>query len=519
MIKNIFKGCGVAALLCLTGCELDYAPENTLVDEGIYKYEKTTEAALMGAYVRFNAFVAGAPDNQNYYANTGTTFLCADLGTDNLSAQDDATDFLAIEKAEYTSTQHEQNGTLYNLWNKGYNAIDMANNIIRGIEEYGAYTPAMMAQHTAEAKFIRAYCYFEMLLMFGDQALLGQDDKPGVLIRLTPFDGYVPGETVSRETNAGVWRRILSDLEDNLTDLPEAVPAIDERIRANQAAAKALLSRVYLYKGTYNNNQEDLGKAKQYAGEVLANSSYSCSTQRSEYLNTLFPYNYSTTSDYAPDPSARSNELIFFQPSRMSTDKYPSGLGLYVNKRSIYVPAAMKDLYLNGDVRGFSDERANGTEGQYQGLIAKGYGDERPTQLTTLKYDNWNGYSDVPYLRLTEMKLNYAEADVRTSGTITTDALKYLNEVRQRVFTSEYKPALYEAADFASVDDFLKTMLEERRRELAYEGHHRWDLMRTNNLLGDKKLGALPQNKWNLPIPEFEVRITEGMVEQNEGYK
>ena len=63
----------MSCLVTLISCELDYAPENTLVDEKVYKNERTAEAALMGNYVRLNVFMAGAPQDQNNYANTGYT--------------------------------------------------------------------------------------------------------------------------------------------------------------------------------------------------------------------------------------------------------------------------------------------------------------------------------------------------------------------------------------------------------------------------------------------------------------
>ena len=64
-----------------------------------------------------------------------------------------------------------------------------------------------------------------------------------------------------------------------------------------------------------------------------------------------------------------------------------------------------------------------------------------------------------------------------------------------------------------------KTVLKERNRELAYEGHYRWDLMRTDNILGDHTLGAIEKNRWNLPIPNYEIRISYGKLKQNTGYQ
>ena len=45
------------SILALSSCNLDYAPENTMVDEIVYKAENTAEAALMGAYESFNNFI------------------------------------------------------------------------------------------------------------------------------------------------------------------------------------------------------------------------------------------------------------------------------------------------------------------------------------------------------------------------------------------------------------------------------------------------------------------------------
>lgn len=120
-------------LLGLTSCNLDYAPENTLVDEKVYKNEKTAQAALMGAYVRLDVFLAGAPQDQNNYANSGYLFLMGDIMTDNLTARESSSDFVAAETGEYTTAQHD--GMLYQMWNNGYNAIDMANNVISGIQK------------------------------------------------------------------------------------------------------------------------------------------------------------------------------------------------------------------------------------------------------------------------------------------------------------------------------------------------------------------------------------------------
>ena len=490
------------SLVALTSCELDYAPENTLVDEKVYKNERTAEAALMGNYVRLNVFIAGAPQDQNNYANTGYTYQLGDLTTENFAIRENMTGYLAVDKGEFSSSEHD--GLLKNIWYWGYNAIDFSNNIIKGIARYGQYDEAVERQHVAEAKFIRAYIYFYLLAVYGDQALLGNDTGDGVVLNLEPYNGYNPNEVSGCSSNAAIWEQIILDLEDAIADLPASVPDIKSRIRANKAVAQALLSRVYLYKGTYTNNQTELGLSRDLANSVLKTTGYTFSNSSTEFSTALFPSNEYTQSGSYPDPTTRSNELIFYQPSRIYADDYPSGISYY-RKNTLYVPATMKDLYDENDVRRTY-------------LIWRGSSSDNVKDSTTMKYSGGE-YNDIIYIRLAEVKLTYAETLVRTQNAVSEEAVAQLNDVHQRAFPEGMKPTLYTKADFPTVESFLKELLKERNRELAYEGHYRWDLMRTNNLLGDKKLGAIDKARWNLPVSDYEIRLSDGKIKQNTGFK
>ena len=490
-----------AATIVLASCELDYAPENTLVDEKVYKNEKTAEAALMGNYVRLNVFMAGAPQDQNNYANTGYTYQLGDLTTENFAIRETMTNYLAVDKGEFSSTEHD--GILKNIWYWGYNCIDFSNNIISGIMRFGQYDEKIERQHIAEAKFIRAYTYFYLLAVYGDQALLGNDNADGVVLTLDPYNGYNPDEVSGRSTNIAVWNQIINDLEDAIEDLPAAVPDIQSRIRANKAVAQALLSRVYLYKGTYTDNKDELALARNLAKDVLETSGYTFSNSSTEFSTALFPSNEYTQSGSYPDPTTRSGELLFYQPSRLYIDDYPSGLNYY-RKNTLYVPASMNDLYDEDDVR-------------RSYLIWRGSPSENTKDSTTMKYSGGE-YNDVIYIRLAEVKMTYAETLVRTENKVTSEAVNQLNDIHQRAYPDGLKPAKYTTADFPTVDSFLKELLKERNRELAYEGHYRWDLIRTNNMLEDSKLGAIDKSRWNLPVSDYEIRISDGKIKQNTGF-
>ena len=183
MMKKILFTISTLASLTLFKRELDYAPQNTMVDETVYKEEKTAQSALIGAYTRLCVLLWGAPNDQNNYTNSSFAFQLADIGTENITVNDGASSLLAMEKCEYTTDEHD--GFIKDIYQYGYNAIDYANNIIAGINEFGQYDPKMMKQHIAEAKFLRAYEYFTLLCIYGDGALVGEEN--GLVVGSAPY--------------------------------------------------------------------------------------------------------------------------------------------------------------------------------------------------------------------------------------------------------------------------------------------------------------------------------------------
>ncbi len=502
MKKNIIYLSMFTIVLLLVACELDYAPENTYVDEKVYRTEKTAEAALAGAYVRLNVFLSGAPQDQNNYSNNGYVFLLADLTTENLKVRENSSSYIAVENSDFSSNEHD--GILSDMYLRGYNVIDHVNNIITGIEIYGQYDLQRKQQHIAEARFIRSYVNLMLLCIYGDQALQGNESGDGIVLKDAPYNGYNPETPSGRSKNSECWAHIINDLNAAIDELPEEVPVVSKRVRANKAVAQALLSRVLLYKATANSNKEELQRAAELTRSVIENNGYHFSSSPDEYTSNLFPSNeYSQTNGY-PDPINRSEELLFFEPSRLYTANYPNGMNYY-RKLAYYIPETVLLSYDVNDVRATR-------------LIVQGSPTDNPNNLTTAKYLGGN-YDDVIYIRLAEMKLTYAEALVRTTGAVSQQAIDQLNDVHQRAFSVDHKPKPYVLPDFPNTESFIKAVLKERRLELAYEGHYRWDLIRTDNLLNDQVLSKIPKNRWNLPIPDYEIRLTDKVIHQNSGYQ
>ena len=506
-MKHLIKSTIVVALTAfsLASCELDLAPENVMVDETTYKDAETAEAALLGAYTRLNSGFSGAPTGVNNYASTGYMLLYADIGTPTLTVRENSS-LINMETSDYNTSDHD--GYILSMWKTLYNAIDYANNIIINVNKYGDYGDSLMNQHIAEAKFIRAYEYLLLLQAFGDGALTGDMSGLGVILRLTPYDGYNPEEIASRATVGESYGQIIKDLEEALPFLPDVnATNLTIRTRASKTAAFALLSRVYLYKGTYSNSNADIQLAADYADSVLnSDKNYIFSTSYTNHTTWMFPLN---TTDEETNSANYSDEVIFLSPCYSSVNNYSNGVGSYFfNKTHFSIDENFVNQYASGDRRGYFDP-SSGTAS----LIWNGSDNFYPLEKTSFKYNNSNGFNNVIYIRLSEVKLTRAEALARLQG-INDESVTHLNDIMRKPFQT--KPAAYTAASFATAQELIEQILLERMKELAFEGHTRWDLIRTGKTL---KNASLTNDRKILPVPNYDINISYGTIVQNTGYR
>ncbi len=505
MIKKLKTTIIVFTTVLIASCDLNLAPENVMVDETTYKDAKTAEAALIGAYTRLNASISGAPTGVNNYANMGYMLLFGELGTPTLKQRDNSS-MISMDNSAYNSSDHE--GYILSMWRTTYNAIDYANNIITNIMKYGDYDKATMDMHIAEAKFLRAYEYLLLLQTFGDGALTGDMGGLGVILRLTPYDGYRPEDVASRATVGETYAQILKDLKEALPYLSNTnATSLVSRTRATKTAAYALLSRVYLYRGSSKNDLADMKLASDYADSVLLNTkNYTFSTSSTHHTSWLFPLN---ATGAETNSANYSDEVILLSPCYTSATSYSNGVGSsYYNKSSFYVDPGFTALYAAGDKRGYIDPATSVIS-----LIWQGSQTSFASDMTSYKFNNGNGYNNVLYIRLSEIKLTKAEAFARMNG-INDESIKHLNDINKKTFST--KPADFTQTSFASAQELIDRIVLERMKELAFEGHTRFDLIRTNKPL---RVATLPAEKKILPVPEYEVRISYGKILQNKGFR
>ncbi|MCL2738657.1 MAG: RagB/SusD family nutrient uptake outer membrane protein [Bacteroidales bacterium] len=375
------------------------------------------------------------------------------------------------------------------LWEIAYYVISAANNVIDNLTPDKIKTPITQQDFNnlhAECLFLRALGHFDLVRLYG-QSYNYQPDSPGV-----PYIFHVdaPTEEPARNTVREVFDFIVADLrqaESLMADNYQRGQVSDPAATCTKPAIQALLSRVYLYMGQWQN-------AADYATKVINNTKFRMWTP-DEYLTV-----------WGRD-IAGQGEVIFqvFGRSSNSYDAYWEGPAYMTNPAGYADCAASNDLvfmYDEDDVRGKLFKGVNDVVDLYWTLKYPGKG------LGTPDYNN------TVVLRLSEMYLNRAEAIVNGANVPGVTAASDLN-----IITSNRNAPAYTTV---TRDD----VFQERRKELAWEGHLWFDYSRcgrgmvrtdfTGTALVNKDV-PYPDYRWAMPISERELRVNKNLV-QNPGY-
>ena len=374
---------------------------------------------------------------------------------------------------------------------------------------------ADIKKYHAEARFLRALAYYHAIDMFGNPPFVTEADKPGA---------YFPKQT----TRAELFNYVESELLAIEADL--GAPKF-EYGRADQGAAAMLLAKLYLNAEVY------IGQAK-YTEAItvlknVINGPYSLSAQ---YLHNFVADNntspemiFSITFDGANTQSYGGMVYLVHAPigGSMPPDALFGVGGGWGGLRTTSAMVAKFD-----DTSGDTDSRALfWTDGQTLeindiGQFTEGYG---ITKFRNRKLDGSPAThahpdfvdTDWPMFRLADAYLMYAEAVLRGGqGGSATEALDYVNDIRERAYGDN-------SGNIASGALTLDFILDERARELYYEGHRRTDLIRFGQFTGGEYLwpwkgkvkeGTATESFRDLfPIPAADIGANP-TLEQNPGY-
>jgi len=389
---------------------------------------------------------------------------------------------------ELTSTD----GACASAWRNYYSALFRLNTILLKLEE--AEVPNK-AQYAAEAKFLRALAYFDLVRIFGD--------VPMPTTPLSIDEGY----STIRETVANIYSQVIvPDLTAAESTLPQSYSAQDIG-RPTKGAAKALLGKVYLY-------QKDYAKAEAKLQEVTT-MGYSLLPE----FNDLWDYSNEHHSEYIFDV------------------EYEEGMGEGSSVTNRFLPnnagmAAFYGIGGNGNEEcsptqlfialfDKNDKRFDVTCGTYGGYYdADSVFHQIPSntnQYYTKKYitpvaaandskANWK------IIRYADVLLMLAEA-LNENGK-TDQALPYLNMVHERA-------GLTAIASGLSQSEMRDAIVLERRFELAFEGHRWFDLVRTGQAYNVMKGNGMLEYMTLFPIPLAQIDLVNDptIFPQNPGYE
>ncbi len=387
---------------------------------------------------------------------------------------------------------------LTDIWSRGYLTINRVNLFLKGLEENPQSVPEETAtQYEAEAKFIRAMAYFNLVQVFATPYVADNGASPGLPLRLQA-ETTSANNNLARSTVAEVYTQVLNDLNEAEAGLPAKYSTGTHNTplnisRANKAAVIALKTRVYLVMGRYADVIPE-------ANKIVSATAPFASPLEGAYTYRLETAVANNFSNYASTgATANTNtEVIFAAPfADLDVPGTQNQIGYYYNAGNIeFTLNTATGIYADPQF-GAEDVRKTALTTTYTGLTAQ------PIILT--KFSGVSPYTTwVPLIRYAEVLLNLAEAEARVGSQ--ERALALVLAVHHRSDPAwAYAPA--------DQQDLISTILTERRIELLGEGFRTNDVFRTQQPLLSRGAGSatalasIPTNdpRYLLPIPTAET--------------
>lgn len=533
-IRHIYLA--LAALLCLlSACTkgfLDAEPKTDLTDENAYRTPQDAFKALVGCYDGL----------QIIWANGVSLPVAAEVLSDNAfggTGNADGFGYQMLDEFDPLRSPADQN-IFQDNWSAYYQAVYRCNMLLTRFDDidWGNNTD-LRNLYEAEARYIRAFLYFDMVRLWGNIPLL-----------TTPSSENLPQSDATE-----VYRVIAEDLQFSVANLPNtpytSQPASSYG-RVTKWAAEALLGRVFLYYTGYYNQTDlvglvDRATALNYLEDIINNGGFSLvenfahlwPASLEDYAGednkeTVFAIKYTYTSTYGSDDQIGNTDgnhwLVMNGMREQWSFPYGNGWGgATVNPR-------LWNAYNRNDTRRAASIIAINEEGihftnqvrqrEYTGYYNKKY--------TPLVDENGNSiavnngginfqigqFQDYVVIRYADVLLMAAELG-------SANAQSYFDAVRQRAFGENFSPIAVSQ----------QNIINERRLEFALEGIRYWDLLRqgvetasnaiaeTTTLLNggqqvQKTIRAsnINQTSGLQQIPYNQINLSNGVLVQNNGW-
>ena len=496
MKRNSYLYLTIALITIISACKnfLDEVPQGQLTQENFPINESEALLATNAAYSTL----------RDWYFSSGGYPILDIMSDDAYKGSNPSDQSSNVGAYDIFAINPSQDG-LSRWWNALYEGIRHTNVVIEKLPEI-IMDETKKNNYIAQAKFLRALYYFDLVSAWGGVPKITVSDPP---LKAT------------RATKEEIYDLILSDLN-------SAIPYLIERSaqdksdygRATKGAALSLLTKVYLFQSDYQN-------AYNTATLVINSNEYE--------LDPDFGHTFSVLGQF--------NKESIFEVGALGKDGNENGGNQYGNSQGVrgtpnkgwgfnrpsldliatFEPGdPRKDasiIFLNEVI----DDVTILGDGSTPDIT---YSDPAKTIIKEIECYNqkvWTPTSSNAegwghnrrLIRYADVLLMASEAanEIGNSG----DALKYLNMVRSRARHGDNTVL----ADITNSDkQALKSIiLHERRVELALEGQRYWDVIRTGNaaqIFGP--LGFITDKNELLPIPQSEIDISEGAIVQNKNW-
>jgi len=479
-MKEILKYILLASVF-FTSCKksfIDLKPVSTASVDDVYKTDKDFQDAVVGIYATL----------RNQYQDF---WIFGDLRADDSwhALGNDA--FLVSVN---TFSMSSSAALMINSWRNYYKMINRANMVLTRIAGADPAIVINKDQYIAQAEFLRAIAYFDLVRIWGDVPLITEP--------IEIADGY----KTPREKAEKIYSQvIIPDLLDAESKLPAKYTGVNVG-RATKGAAASILGRVYLTIKDFTNAEIKLQEVTTMGYALLNNYNdlfdYTKDEHHSEYI---FDIEYqdgglglgSGFSNKFLPKSAGSAADVFYGVKGGAGEQNTPTLAFY----DAFAPTdKRRDVTVS---KGYYDNN-----GVFQGFIQIATFTKKYLAVTSAINDskvNWK------VIRYADVLLMYAE--VLNENGKTSQAIPYLNQIRKRAGLPEYDLTL-------SKDDTRNKIYQERRFELGMEGVRWFDLIRTGRALDVMApFGMKPYNTvWPIPLIEIQIINDPAVLPQNPSY-
>lgn len=521
----------VIAMLSLAACKksfLDTEDVTTASDQNFYKTPSDAYKALVGSYDGL----------QRVWSGGFALPLASELLSDNAFGGGGNADGFGIQMIdEFDKLRSPSDQNLYGSnWTDYYKAIYRVNMLLAKLDQVDwKGDNALRNVYESEARYIRAYCYFDMVRLWGNIPLI---TKP-------------TSENLPQANPDDVYKLIAEDLNFAAANLPATsyasqAPATYGRV--TKWAAESLIGRVFLYYTGYYNKADLAGvvtkaQALAYLEDVIANGGFGLvsnfanlwpAASLNNYVGennkeTVFAIKYTYTSDW--NGNVDGNHWLVMNGIRVQSI-YPYGLGWGAST----VNPKLWNAYNTNDTRRVASIISIDGEGlaftnqkdqrEYTGYYWKKYTPMVDAAGASLA-EKMGGVSFMIGQFQDYVSIRYADVLLMAAELGSPNAQNYFDLVRQRAWGANYVQLPVSQAN----------IMNERRLEFAGEGIRYWDLLRQGinaaataiaesvtlpnggvNTLKTISASKITETKGLSQIPYSQVTLSNGVLIQNAGW-